>query len=112
MATTLANGSEKPHFGSPEPRIPYSGLKEAFFSKLNQRNHKFFDSGEYFSMKQGIKMPDLLPGGAPPNACPVKREPTVPPQRPYRKLDQREHVHDNHEQLGRSFQHQVSCSDY
>eukprot|EP00983_Pelagomonas_calceolata_P087727 1157018-Pelagomonas_calceolata.AAC.5 len=25
-------------------------------------------------------MPDLLPGGAPPNACPVKREPTVPPQ--------------------------------
>jgi len=54
MATTLSNGPEKPHFGhehTPE-RSPYGGLKEAFFSKLNQRNHKFFDSGEYFSMKQ------------------------------------------------------------
>ena len=46
-------------------------------TQLHHRGHKFFDSGEFFLGKQGIRPPDLLPGGAPPSAFPVKKTPTV-----------------------------------
>lgn len=48
--------------------------------QLHGTQRKFFDSGEHFSAKQGIKLPDLLPGGAPAEACPKKTEPSVYPQ--------------------------------
>mmetsp|Transcript_9692 Transcript_9692/g.24091 ORF Transcript_9692/g.24091 Transcript_9692/m.24091 type:complete len:134 (-) Transcript_9692:1222-1623(-) len=61
--------------------------KHILIQKLHSNPRKFFDSGEYFSAREGKIMQDLLPGGAPVDSCPVKMEPTVAPVRGRTGLD-------------------------